>query len=391
MKKAPIKFNVTISLLACLFLMLSCQKEEGVMTTYYSESEYQQLSEKLNLPAIPYDYSLNLPKHLFGGSTNRINVGSDDKATLGRVLFYDTRLSATNEVSCASCHKQELAFSDNEDLSDGVREFKTKRNSLPLASSPSLVASYSGQVSSSAFGWDHSHEDSKRQTLAALLDSNEMGNLDLGTLKQKLWADPVIQILTKKAFGNLSITNDQLLASLDAFMNSIGAFETRFDEAIKTNETFSSSGYLASFSEQENRGKNLYMTNCSTCHGFKFDIQQKLIANNGLSLKYKDKGVGILKGDAFNGLFKVPFLRNIALTGPYMHDGRFETLAEVIDHYSADIQAHPNLSFELLERSGKAKKMNFSQDQKEALIAFLHTLTDETVITDEKFSNPFLK
>ncbi len=377
-----------LSLFICF---LSCQKESEDSLTHYTSDEFQQLSKKLDLPSQPYDYSLGIPDHLFRGSTGRVNMGSDDKATLGRVLFYDTRLSATNEVSCASCHKQEFAFADNEELSPGVKELKTTRNSLSLASSPSLVASYGGSVSSSAFGWDHSHEDSKRQSLAALLNRNEMGNEDLNGLMKKLRQDPVIQILTEKAFNNPYLTNEQLLVSLDAFMNSIGAFNTRFDEAIKENELFSGSGYMDSFTEQENNGKNLYMTNCASCHGVKFDIQQKLIANNGLSVEYADKGVGDLKGEKFNGHFKVPFLRNIALTGPYMHDGRFKTLSEVIDHYSENIQAHPNLSFELIGKSGKPKRMNFSADQKESLVAFLETLTDETILSEVKFSDPFLE
>lgn len=391
MRKNYLKINLITCLLVSFFFLLSCQKEEGVIFTYYSDSDYQEISKTLNLPPLPYDYSLSLPRHLFSGSTNRINVGQDNKATLGRVLFYDTRLSATNEVSCASCHKQEFAFSDNENVSAGIRRFKTTRNSLSLASAPSLVASYSGQVSSSAFGWDHSHEDSRRQSLAALLDSNEMGNANLSEIKQKLWQDPAIQILTEKAFGNLSITNDQLLESLDAFMNSIGVFETRFDHALKTKEAFTGFGNFDSFTEKENIGKNLYMINCASCHGIKFDVQQKLTANNGLDLVYADKGVGTLKGQKFDGHFKVPFLRNIALTAPYMHDGRFATLREVVDHYSDNIQAHPNLSPELLKGLAKAKKMNFTEDQKDALVAFFHTLTDETVLNEEKYSNPFLE
>jgi cytochrome c peroxidase len=109
-----------------------------------------------------------------------------------------------------------------------------------------------------------------------------------------------------------------------------------------------------------------------------------------LDLEYTDNGIGDLTGQASkNGLFKVPFLRNIEVTGPYMHDGRFETLEEVIDHYSNGIQAHENLAPQLKTPEGTPMKMNFSEEEKAALIAFLYTLTDESLSSDEKYADPF--
>lgn len=390
------KFNVLYVfpiLVSMSLVMYSCQKDASEDTRHYSVEEFRVLSESLDLPEAPADYSVGIPTHLFFGSTtNRINEGADDKATLGRVLFYDTRLSSTNTVSCATCHKQEFAFADDQPLSNGVKNLKTARNSLALAAAPNLSASYDSPASESAFGWDHANETSLDQSLAALLNSAEMGNTEIAEVVIRLNKDPIYTILTKKAFDSPILNGDHMLESLDAFMNSISSFDSKFDLAIKNNELFSAAGENSVFTDQESLGKFHYMAHCSSCHGLKQDIQQKQFANNGLDLNYTDKGVGHLQGYAYDGMFKVPFLRNIDMTAPYMHDGRFNTLEEVVDHYSENIKTHRNLSFELRDPDdgGEAKKINFSDPDKQALVAFLHTLTDEKLLTQEKYSDPFV-
>lgn len=139
----------------------------------------------------------------------------------------------------------------------------------------------------------------------------------------------------------------------------------------------------------------MYLQNCSSCHGnletgkgVPGDIQ----ANNGLAVNYVDQGAGSITEEVVDmGMFKIPALRNIALTAPYMHDGRFESLNEVIEHYSSGIQNHPNLHFRLKDQSGNARTFQFNEEEKEALIVFLHTLTDEEFITAEKYADPFLQ
>jgi len=169
--------SIILVFAAIIFIMIACSKENNSDFNYYSNDDYQILSESLNIPKVPFSYNVNIPQHLFRSSiVNKINVGQEDKATLGRVLFYDTRLSATNTVSCGSCHQQEFAFADNVALSDGVNNLKTARNSLALAAAPNLRASYDGPSSESSFGWDHTHESSIDQSIAALLNSAEMGN-----------------------------------------------------------------------------------------------------------------------------------------------------------------------------------------------------------------------
>ncbi|MEM9528081.1 MAG: c-type cytochrome, partial [Bacteroidota bacterium] len=144
------------------------------------------------------------------------------------------------------------------------------------------------------------------------------------------------------------------------------------------------------FTEQEIIGRSLFNANCASCHSSGLTEPNVPIANNGLEIDYADKGIGGLTGSPDdNGIFKVPFLRNVALTGPYMHDGRFTTLREVVDHYSAGIQDHRNLHPALKDGNFRARRMNFSEAEKQALIAFLEMTTDQTVLTEERFSDPF--
>ena len=158
---------------------------------------------------------------------------------------------------------------------------------------------------------------------------------------------------------------------------------------------------LSDFNLQENKGKSLFMLHCGSCHGFDqvtlpfvntpggFAVQMDH-TSNGLDADPVDKGVGAISGrPEDDGTFKIPSLRNVARSAPYMHDGRFKTLEEVIEHYNSGIQPHANLSFLLRQPDGSPKRLNLTDDDKKALVAFLNTLTDETVLADVRFSNPF--
>jgi cytochrome c peroxidase len=147
------------------------------------------------------------------------------------------------------------------------------------------------------------------------------------------------------------------------------------------------------FSDLENLGKNLFMsgrTDCNRCHETSMFSGDRA-RNNGLDATTTDQGLGAVTGNQNDdGKFKTNSLRNIELTGPYMHDGRFETLEEVIEHYNSGIQAHPNLDNILRGRNNGPVRMNLNQNEKSALVAFLKTLTDYEFINDEKFSDPFV-
>jgi len=200
--------------------------------------------------------------------------------------------------------------------------------------------------------------------------------------------DEVYEILFKKTYGDTRIMEHRILEAIEEFVNSIASAESKFDhESMKNNGDIFSN--FNGFTQEENRGKQIYMQQCASCHSFDHMFTSKAVANNGLDMEYEDKGVGGRTGKVSKyGVFKIPFLRNIELTAPYMHDGRFETLREVIDHYSEGIVNHPNLDDEL-KRFGDPLRMNFNEDEKMVLEAYLKTLTDPQLLADVRFSDPF--
>jgi cytochrome c peroxidase len=203
----------------------------------------------------------------------------------------------------------------------------------------------------------------------------------------KLSTKPHYRILFKKAFGQDQINPSDITMAIQEFLNSFVSVNSKFDQGLR--QAGVTDINFPNYSPMENMGKTLFMLNCAGCHGRDMTNPAMRTANNGLDLQYADQGVGeVTQKSTDMGLFKVPFLRNIALTGPYMHDGRFNTLEEVVEHYSTGIKAHPNLHFSL--RNGtQAKRFNFTAQQKAALVAFLETLTDDSEIKHSRFSNPF--
>jgi cytochrome c peroxidase len=201
------------------------------------------------------------------------------------------------------------------------------------------------------------------------------------------------------AYNDEAITEERITAAISDFVNAMGSVDSRFDReadrAVKATSVWGDvSTPLASpfsgFSSQENRGKEIFMNNCASCHSANQGRPPLFNANNGLDATTLDAGVGGISNLPYEmSTFKVPTLRNVALTAPYMHDGRFNTLEDVIEHYNAGVKAHPNLHQDLKAPNGQPKRLNLSQQDKDALLAFLHTLTDPSVATDERFSNPF--
>lgn len=397
------KFSYIFTIVFIVLFMVSCDDDIQQTIQYYSEDEYQLLSETLNLPKELYEYGQNVNDFLIDlhtSNTSTLNLQNELNnhiATLGRVLFYDKKLSINNSVSCGSCHKQNLAFADNSTLSEGFDGELSLRNSLPLGNTVGFDIAYGGSSfvdgGAAMFGWDESNFDIQSQSIAAITSTIEMGMHDMNQVKNKLKGDPVYDVLFKKAFGTNSIDANNILFAIDRFVNSIISNQSRFDKEALANNIGNNIVNVHSpfdnFTPSENFGKSIYNQNCAPCHSADHSLTQVARANNGLDLVYDDKGVGghtNLESD--NGVFKVPFLRNIELTAPYMHDGRFETLEEVIDFYSNDIQNHENLNSKLRDLNG-AKKFNFTAKQKNDLIAYLKTLTDENLLSDPKWSDPF--
>ncbi len=382
--------KIKYTFFAFLFALMlsSCiQDQVEVVTQAYTSDDYATITKALDLPQETYDYKVQLPQHL---GNSRVN-SNKHQATLGRVLFYDKRLSANGEVSCSSCHLPEKAFADDKAFSEGFEGKQTPRNSLALGAFPSFMAYYG--FGGTRMFWDERAATVAEQSDLTMRDQIEMGIPDIEALADELLEEDYYRILFDKAFpqnqfGSNQSNKDKLLTSLDVFVSSIACFKTRFDEGWAAH--FSSEADFNNFTAEENLGKALFNANCASCHnlgpGFSTTVTS---ANNGLDLNYEDPGMEDFTGKTSDeGVFKVPMLRNVALTGPYMHDGRFETLEEVVEHYSSGVQNHPNLHANLKD-GDNARNLNLTQNQKDALVAFLHTLTDTESIADVKYSDPF--
>lgn len=336
------------------------------------------------LPVTPYNYAnISLPPFFSNNPlTSRDNTPAgnpitDLGATLGRVLFYDVNLSDNNTISCASCHQQAAAFGDPAQFSVGFQGALTGRNSPHLSN-----ARY---YESGEFFWDLRAATLEDQVLGPIQSPIEMG-MDLSTLETKLATISYYPALFNDAFGSTEITSEKISFALAQFVRSMLSFSSKYDAGAPNNGPVT--GNFSNFTTQENEGKILFEEHCDQCHRTALQIADEPF-NIGLDAVYTDNGVGTITGNSNdNGKFKTQSLRNIELTAPYMHDGRFSTLAEVIDFYDDDIQNHPNLN-NTLRNMGQPITLGLTQNEKDALVAFLTTLTDNTFISDARWSDPF--
>lgn len=391
-------FGILLSF-AGLMWFISCSKEKaGLLSpvaSHYDQEDFHLLSQTLKLPEVPFDYQVMLPGHFRVEEVDFPEI-TNDAATLGRVLFYDKSLSANNEVACASCHFQDRAFSDPVAFSKGFEGKLTKRNAFALGAIANASATYGANPFTETEGalfWDNRVKTAAEQIRQTLQDSIEMG-ADLAKLPAELQQTSYYPILFQQAFGSEQITEDRIVEALSQFTNSILTINSRFDQGFLVKKN--AFPLFDNFTPEENSGKLLFIENCSTCHGSVLARSLVSHTNNGIDLVYQDSGMGALNGQReLVGVFKVPMLRNIELTGPYMHDGRFTTLEEVIEHYSTGIQLHENLDPFLREKGPdgqeRAKQMGFTEKEKKALIAFLKTFTDQQFLGEKKYSDPFKK
>ena len=334
--------NKSILLCACLLLCFF-GLTNYVNAPFSSYFILTSVGKEPILPSEPYNYrDVEFPDHLL--ATDSIDTGyesggvdssafdfiSDDAATLGRVLFYDKKLSAKENISCATCHDQSLSFTENKAVSEGVST-PTKRNSMHLNDM--------AWTNNKSFFWDMSQTNLHEMIRLPLTDENEIG-VDINEIKFKLASTSYYPELFAKAYGDGFIDEHRIVDALVHFISSMNTFNSKFDQESKNQ--------FAGFSSEEIHGLELFGEFCSTCHSQgnhslfgEILVSEEVplieimpfIFNNGLPEDPNDHGAGEWN-EAFNNLFKIPTLRNIELTGPYMHDGRFETLEEVVDHYS---------------------------------------------------------
>lgn len=384
-----------LGLATSISVLAACNKKEDAQTPQTPTSDTEILAKTLDLPSDPYNYSnINLPAHFMAGNvqgannTPSTNPTTDLGATLGRVLFYDKNLSANNTISCASCHLQSKSFTDPEKLSIGFEGGKTGRNSMSLANA---MFYQNGK-----FFWDERANTLEEQTLMPIQDLVEMG-MTLEKLVPKLQALDYYKVLFRQTYGDTVITTDRISKALSQFVRSMVSYQSKYDQALNTQGGPVPPGTtLSGLSTEENLGRQVFFDpnkgGCAGCHRTELFIGEEAL-NNGLDATTTDKGLADVTNLATDeGKFKVPSLRNAELTGPYMHDGRFATLEQVVEHYNSGVKAHPALDNRLKVRgTNQVKRLNLTANEKTALVSFLKALTDNTFITDEKFSDPFKK
>jgi cytochrome c peroxidase len=353
------------------------------------EPARSKAARTLHLPREPYRYAdLDLPAHFASGfaerldNTPRDNPVTDRGAALGRALFYDTRLSANHTISCGSCHVQKNSFVDANRFSKGFAGKRTDRHAMSLVNLRYVLAG--------RFFWDERADTLEAAVLLPIQNKVEMGQ-DLSTVVQTVSKDAQYAELFAAAFGDGKVTEARIGKALAQFVRALVSYRSKFDAGLA--KAASVRDDFPNFTVQENRGKALFLSNCAICHMPGQDANFLMIraTNNGLDEDHRtsDGGVGdITLNPRDLGRFKSPSLRNVEHTAPYMHDGRFDTLEKVIDHYSTGVKPHANLD-PRMRQLDRARHLRFTESEKAALVAFLKTLTDEAFLTDPKFSDPW--
>ncbi len=323
-------------------------------------------------------YALNPPLHF--GRMYEIppkNPLTKEGVALGEALFYDTRLSADNTISCATCHKPELAFTDGLPVSIGIRGQASERNAPSLAN----------LLWQKHFFWDGRVRTLEEQVLHPIKSKIEM-DMTLPALVGKLQATEQYPDLFKKAFGSRKITPENTAKALAQFVRTLISADARYDKIVKGEAlpTPREQQAIQLFFTHPIPEQGLRGANCGDCHGSHLTTLGTF-HDNGLDALPTDKGLGAITGKATDvGKMKTPSLRNIALTAPYMHDGRFKTLREVLDHYNEHIKPSPNLDPLIQQASNEVQgtSLKLTEAEKEDILLFLEMLTDTSFVQKHK-------
>jgi cytochrome c peroxidase len=332
-----------------------------------------KVDTKINAP-LPTDNIVEVippgwPQPVYTFSTN---VLTKEGFILGRELFYEENLSADNTISCGSCHQDFSAFAHSDhNVSHGINDQLGTRNS------PGLF----NLNWHTSFLHDGGVNHIENFPLAPILNPIEMGETDLNNLIGRLQATSKYKTLFKNAFGTEEVTSQKMLRAITQFIGTMYSYNSKYD-MVKRNEN------NARFSNEEQSGYELFIAKCATCHKEPLfsDFEYR---SNGLpaDIYLKDSGRSHITGlltDAFK--FKTPSLRNVAKTAPYMHDGRFSTLNQCLDHYTNGVTNLTNPAPQL-----QPNGLQMSAADKNNIIAFLNTLTDYKFLNDKRFSDPDAK
>ncbi len=366
MRKAFIPFATCISL---LFIFLHACKPD-------SPDEYNPIPVTLETP--PFFPPIVIPPD---------NPLTEQGIRLGKMLFYDPILSGDNTLSCAGCHSQTFGFSDSgKRFSTGIQGIMGDRTSMGL-----FNLTYH-----KSFFWDGRAKTLEEQILEPVPNPIEM-HLEWTDAVEKLKNDANYPRLFFEAFGSYEITKEKSSKAMAQFLRTILSSNSKYDKYLRLE--------IQELTESEERGREIFFAefgspngggDCFHCHGnilFQNVDPVDQFRNNALQQAatvndYADKGLGAVTGrPQDNGKFKVPSLRNIALTAPYMHDGRFATLEDVVDFYSDGLNLSPNV--DPLMKGAQAGGVQLNNQQKQDLVNFLKTLTDYEFAENPEFANPF--
>jgi cytochrome c peroxidase len=399
---ASLRVPALATCLASLALLTSACTSDSDGDTTPDAGLPAEVTATLDLPATPYAYaSVTLPAHFQTpavrgmDNTPADNPITNDGATLGRVLFYDRALSQNQTIACSSCHDQMLGFADPKQLSDGFNGGHTARHAMSVTDARFYR--------SGRFFWDERAATLEDQVLMPIQNAVEMG-LTLDELVARVSAAPYYGYLFEQAFGDRTVTSERIAKALAQFARTLVSYRSRYDAGLAAAGDVMRP--FTNFTAEENTGKDLFFGRggCAGCHVFAgppapgprpnqavFFID--IPTNNGLdaTTDVADRGVGDITGLTRDlGRFKSPSLRNVAITAPYMHDGRLATLEAVVEHYRTGVQAHPNLDPRLrVPNTGEPRNVPMTEAEAAALVAFMGTLTDDELLVDPWFSNPF--
>ncbi len=318
-----------------------------------------QISATFPMPDLPRDNPLTV-----------------ERVTLGNKLFFDRRLSINNRQSCADCHEPDNGFTDGRRTARGAEGKLGPRNTMPLFN----------LAWKSEFFWDGRAQSLRQQVLQPMQNPLEMHENLTNLVTRLAHAHDNYPALFKAAFGSTEITAEKIALALENYLLTLTSFDSKFDRVLAGREKFT---------PQEQRGFELFSTeydprrgqfgaDCFHCHGGPL-FQSQSFANNGLDSTFSDPGRERVTGKSSDlGKFAVPSLRNVALTAPYMHDGRFQTLDEVVEHYCTGVKRSATLDPNLARHPDGGVPL--SAEDKADLVAFLKTLTDERYL--QEFSHP---
>jgi cytochrome c peroxidase len=337
----------------CLFglFILACKKDNPVTTEIERFLGFQNPS--------------NFPEPKYKLANNPVTKAGFE---LGRALFYEPRLSRNNTITCGSCHIQSSAFTQHgHDVSHGIDDRLGTRNSPPIMN----------LAWNDAFMWGGGIYDLDLQPINPITAHEEMDE-NLENVLAKIKAMPKYTSMFQAAFGSEEVTTARFMKALSQFMVMCISSNSKYDKVVRKEGG-------VTFTAEEQAGYLLFKDKCASCHAEPL-FTDGSFRNNGLGITpINDQGLygaTLMKTDQYK--FKVPSLRNLKYTAPYMHDGRFLSLAGVLEHYDAEVQATPNLAAELNQQG----KLGISLDpaQKEHLTAFLNTLNDVEFINNKLLS-----